>query len=161
MIRAVAIGAVTIAALVALVWAASVGFGRPAPSTQFTMSGQPMLPTTQVALGDTTVTAELATTPQEEAQGLSGRSGLGEGRAMLFIFDPPQAPGFWMKDMRFALDIIFAQGDGTIVTIYADLSPTTYPQTFHPASPVKYVLEVPAGFAAAHNVAIGGKIVVQ
>lgn len=130
-------------------------------STALPHGGQSMLPTTQVQIGNTIVTAELATTAQEEESGLSGRSNLAEGTGMLFVFDPAKVPGFWMKDMRFSLDILFIAPDGTIVTIFPDLSPSTYPNAFHPISPVKFVLEVPAGFAAAHNIAIGQKVVVQ
>ena len=120
-----------------------------------------MLPTKQLTINTTTLTVEMATTPQQEEQGLSGRTGLAEGAGMLFVFDPPKTPGFWMKDMRFSLDIIFAKEDGTIVTIYKNISPDTYPQHFSPSEAVRYVLEVPAGFAAAHAIAEGQKIVVQ
>jgi uncharacterized membrane protein (UPF0127 family) len=126
-----------------------------------TQGGQPMLPTTQIQIGDTYITAERATTAQEEAQGLSGRTGLADGTGMLFEFNPPKSAGFWMKDMLFSLDIVYIRADGTVVTIYPDLSPATYPQAFYPDEPVKWVLEVPAGFAAAHSIAIGQKVVVQ
>ena len=129
--------------------------------TSVPTGGQSMLPTKTLTIGSTTITAEVASTPQEEEDGLSNRTGLAPGTGMLFVFDPPQEPGFWMKDMLFPLDIIYAAKDGTIVTIYANLAPSTYPQAYHPTAPVAYVLEVPAGFAAAHNIALGDKIVVQ
>jgi uncharacterized membrane protein (UPF0127 family) len=119
------------------------------------------LPTAAVTLGGVTVVAELATTPEQKQQGLSGRTELSEGKGMLFVFDPPQTPGFWMKDMYLSLDIIFADKEGTIITIYPDLAPSTYPQSFRPTKPAYYVLEVPAGFAARHGIAVGDKIVVQ
>jgi len=129
------------------------------PSTS--LGGQSMLPTTTVTIGNTTLLAEVATTPEQEERGLSGRPGLAEGAGMVFIFEPMKTPGFWMKDMRFSLDIIFANTEGTIVTIHQNVSPATYPKAFRPSEPVRYVLEVPAGFVAAHGIAEGQKIVVQ
>jgi uncharacterized membrane protein (UPF0127 family) len=78
---------------------------------------------------------------------------------MLFVFDAPGDNGFWMKDMLFSLDMLFIDASGTVVTLYADVSPQSYlqnpPQVFHPKAPVTYVLEVPAGFAAAHGIVEG------
>ncbi len=93
--------------------------------------------------------------------GLSNRAGLADNVGMLFVFNPPTMDGFWMKDMRFPLDIIWAGSDGTITTLYKNISPDTYPTSFYPSVPATYVLEVPAGFADEHQVAIGSKIVVQ
>ena len=128
-------------------------------------SGQPPLPMTQLIIktntGSTTLEVELATTGAQQEAGLSDRAGLKDGEGMLFVFDPPSTPGFWMKDMRFSLDIIFADAAGNIVTIYKNLSPETYPQQFYPTSPARYVLEVPAGFAQAHGLAVGQKIDMQ
>ncbi len=132
-----------------------------APDMSQMPGGQPTLPTMPLTVGGTTLVVEVARTPEQEARGLSGRSTLGEGTGMLFIFDPIQAPGFWMKDMRFPLDIIFAKADGTIVTIHPNVAPATYPESFRPSEPVRYVLEVSAGFVAAHGIAEGQKIVVQ
>lgn len=148
-------GGVTIVGIAAILF-----FAVPHKTNQLA-GGQPMLPTTTLTIGNTTLTVELATTAQQEEQGLSGRSRLAEGTGMLFIFDPMKTPGFWMKDMRFSLDIIFAKADGTIVTIYPDLSPATYPQSYHPTEPVRYVLEVPAGFALQHGISVGQKLVLQ
>lgn len=124
-------------------------------------SGQSMLPTKTVTIGSTTLLVEVATTPEQEERGLSGRPGLAEGTGMVFIFDPTKTPGFWMKDMRFSLDIIFAKADGTIITIHPNVSPATYPQVFRPSEPVRYVLEVPAGFAGQHDISVGQKMMLQ
>ena len=123
--------------------------------------GQAQLPLSWVSVGSTTIEAELATTPEQQQAGLSNRTGLAEGRGMLFIFNPPRMLGFWMKDMKFSLDMIWTGDDGVVMTINRNISPATYPNVFYPAEPAHYVLEVPAGFADQHRVAIGDKIVVQ
>ena len=123
--------------------------------------GQPTLPMTTITIGTTTLQVEVATTEIETQQGLSGRPSLALGSGMLFIFDPPRVPGFWMKDMLFPLDIIFIDQKGRVVTVHKNIAPQTYPTTFRPSVPARYVLEVPAGFADTHRIAEGAKVVVQ
>jgi uncharacterized membrane protein (UPF0127 family) len=121
--------------------------------------GQPMLPTKTLTIGKNSVLAEVASTTQQKSDGLSGRYGLQEGTGMLFVFDTPLIEGFWMKDMRFSLDILYADSTGKIVTLFENLSPDTYPKAFRPTVPAQYVLELPAGYVAAHSIAVGDKIV--
>lgn len=97
----------------------------------------------------------LATTPAEQAQGLGGRPSLPADEGMLFVFPEHGQYEFWMKDMRFPIDIIWMDDTGKVIYIVPALSPDTYPQAFGPAAPSRYVLEVPAGFATAHQVRIG------
>ncbi len=123
---------------------------------------EPVLPTTTVTIGQTHIEVELATTEAERALGLSGRTGLPAGKGMFFIFDTQDNWGIWMKDMQFSIDILWADQHGTIVTIEHNVAPSTYPATsFYPSVPASYVLELPAGFAKQHGIAVGGKIVVQ
>lgn len=127
----------------------------PAPASKTT------LPTTVISIGKTTIEVELASTEAEREQGLSGRTSLSDGQGMFFVFDTEGVWGIWMKDMRFSLDILWADTNGIIVTIERDVSPASYPKSFYPNVPAAYVLEVPAGFTKAHGIAVGQKIVVQ
>ncbi len=120
-----------------------------------------VLPTTTLSIGKTTLQVELATTEDERQRGLSGRSSLGEGQGMFFVFDTPGNWGFWMKDMYFAIDIIWADQGGTIVAIEHNVEPASFPKTFSPDALASYVLEVPAGYAKKKGIAIGQQIVVQ
>ncbi|MBI2099795.1 MAG: DUF192 domain-containing protein [Candidatus Vogelbacteria bacterium] len=108
-----------------------------------------------VVIGDTTIKLELARTPAEQTQGLSDRTSLDERAGMLFVFPADQIPAFWMKEMRFPIDIIWLNVDGQIVDITPNLAPSTFPQTFSPKIPIRYVLEVNAGFAGRHDLKIG------
>lgn len=121
----------------------------------------PTLPTAMLSIGSTSIEAELATTPQEQEQGLSGRLALAQGSGMFFVFDHPDKWGIWMKDMRFPIDILWADENGMIVTIEKNVSPATYPNSFYPTVPSSYVLELPAGFADALSIATGQQIVVK
>jgi uncharacterized membrane protein (UPF0127 family) len=151
-----------VALLVAvLVGGIAFGFYRTIPPAD-TAAPAPTMATSTIStavIGNTAVQVEVEDTDASREQGLSGRTSLAEGSGMLFVFDSPGKYGFWMKDMNFAIDMLFMDASGKIVTIAADASPAGYhlnpPQVFYPASPVMYVLEVPAGFAAGHGIAEG------
>lgn len=117
----------------------------------------------QIIVGQVAVRVEVVDTESLREQGLSGRPNLPEGRGMLFVFDADGQWGIWMKDMQFPIDIIFADAGGVVTTIYRSVSPDTYlqnpPQIFYPTAPARYVVELPAGFTAAHNIAVGSKVV--
>ena len=122
---------------------------------------RPVLPTTTITIGSTSIEAELATTPAEQEQGLSGRVSLPPGRGMFFVFDHADKWGIWMKDMRFPIDILWADENGYIVTIEHNVPPSSYPNSFFPSTTSLYVLEVPAGFTKTFGIAIGQQIVVK
>ena len=95
---------------------------------------------------------------QERSRGLSQKDVLAENAGMLFIFESPGVPGFWMKDMNFSIDIIWIGSHKRVVDITENLAPETFPEVFKPKAPVQYVLEVNAGWAKDHNIAIGDKV---
>jgi uncharacterized membrane protein (UPF0127 family) len=100
----------------------------------------------------------IADTQALREKGLGGRASLSPNEGMLFLFPTQGKYAFWMKDMRFAIDILWLANDGTIIYIKDNVSPHTYPATFVPSSPARYVLELPAGYAAAHDVKVGEKM---
>jgi len=127
------------------------------PKKYTTMS--PVHPT--VSIGATHVQVDVVRTPESRQRGLSGRDSLAWGTGMLFVFDEEDFWSFWMKDMNFPIDIIWINKEGIVVTVVPDVSPATYPSSFKPSAPALYVLEVPAGYAAAERIGVGQKVVVQ
>ncbi|MBY0473156.1 DUF192 domain-containing protein [Patescibacteria group bacterium] len=126
----------------------------------------PGLPMKIITIGEKSIQVEIASNDAQRQQGLSDRTSLATGRGMLFIFDPARKVWFWMKDMYFSIDMIFADDKGSIVKIVRNASPESYsqhqpPQIFPSDASVRYVLEVPAGYVEAEGIAIGQKIVVQ
>src|SRR3989344_805121 len=107
-----------------LVVVAIIFFTIPRPQSTLTST----LPTTTVTIGSTKIEVEIASTPAQYKLGLSGRESLVEGQGMLFVFTQPNRDGFWMKDMHFSLDILWADSNGKIITIAHDISPSTFPQ---------------------------------
>jgi uncharacterized protein len=112
-----------------------------------------------VTLAGQTFTVEIAQTGQERAQGLSGRDPLGEDSGMLFIFDQPAVYPFWMKDMKFPLDIIWID-NSRVVDIWANAPAPTSADTplYSPGVAASYVLEVAAGFVDESNLKIGDPV---
>lgn len=101
---------------------------------------------------------ELAVTPQAQEKGLSGRENLQENIGMLFIFEKPDKYSFWMKDMKFPLDIIWFNEDLKVVYLKKDAQPSSYPTAFSPNLNAKYVLEVMAGFSEKNNLEEGDSV---
>lgn len=112
-------------------------------------------------IGGTTINIDIADTPAEREQGLSGRVSLPDDYGLLFVFDTPGDYGFWMKDMNFAIDIVWINAEKKIVGVENSVSPATYPNVFYPKEPVLYVLEVPAGFAKGHHIDIGSEVLLE
>lgn len=108
-----------------------------------------------------TVSVEIADTPSQRYQGLSGRQALPDKTGMVFVFSEANHHEFHMKDMNFAIDIIWMDGSGRIVDITPSLPPDSYPETVTSDEPARYVLEVPGGFAERYDVAVGDTPLVQ
>lgn len=102
-----------------------------------------------------TLYVDLDVTEAQQALGLGNRAGLGADQGMLFIFPNDAQHEFWMKDMSFSIDMIWMSDDGTIIYIQPNVAPSTYPDAFGPNEVSRYVLEVPANYAAEHGIKIG------
>lgn len=112
------------------------------PTTPISLSPQ------RVSIGETTwQVIGIAQTEQERALGLSFWDSIPEHGGLLFRFDQPGRHSFWMKDMRFPLDIIFIRNNQVDSVaknrLPGDLSP------IFPIGEVDWVFEVNAGEAAA------------
>lgn len=107
---------------------------------------------------DTCLTLEVADTLSLRRQGLSGRKPLKENTGMLFLYDIPGEYGFWMKDMNFAIDIIWLNNEDEVVTIESRVSPRSYPHVFYPSTFAKKVIEISAGGADKLDLQVGEKL---
>ncbi len=109
-------------------------------------------------IGDSTVYVAIADNEASRELGLGGRTGLAPDEGMLFIFPKEGEYPFWMKDMKFSIDILWLANDGSILYIASSVAPETYPKTFAPSSGLaRYVLELSAGYSVAHNIKVGDK----
>lgn len=103
-----------------------------------------------VCIKDSCFEVELAVTQEERGNGLIGRNKLDADKGMLFIFEEEDMHSFWMKDMKFAIDIIWINADKEIVYISSHMQPCEILQSCPSITPLgeaKYVLEIKAGEA--------------
>jgi uncharacterized protein len=116
-----------------------------------------------ITVGETSLQVDLAIDPWEQTLGLGYRNGHAPGTGMLFINHEAREQTFWMKGMRFCLDIIWIV-DGEIVGAAENAcpDPTGTPdidrQRYRSDQPVTHILEVPAGWLADHGYGPGTDI---
>ena len=127
------------------------------------VEGTPLSYEAVLCVNEARINVLVADTPQERAAGLSGYPGLPEDTGMLFVFPEPRQPSFWMKGMKFALDLVWIR-DGIVVQIDASVPPPP-PNTpddqlprYQPDAPITHVLELAAGSAAHYGIATGDGI---
>lgn len=94
--------------------------------------------------------------------GLSGRNSMSPQGGMLFLFPNPGRHAFWMKDMRFAIDIIWLRGD-KIVFIQKNAVPPAAGTAgniprYIPSEEADKVVEVPAGAAKRLGLEYGQRV---
>jgi|SRR3989344_7464303 len=107
----------------------------------------------------------IAKTDEERALGLSGRNQIGEKEGLYFLFPKEDRYGFWMKDMRFPIDIIWVR-QGKIVGIEKNAAPEPdvpdyQLKVYSPPEPVSSVLEMNAGSADRFGLKAGDALKVQ
>ena len=112
-----------------------------------------------IKTASTTIKAYVADNQTTQEKGLGDRESLPMNEGMLFIFSTSQIYKFWMKDMLFSLDMIWIDENKQVVDITDNISPDTFPSSFQPSSPVRYVLEVNAGFAEKNNIKVGDNLI--
>lgn len=104
------------------------------------------VPETTLSINDTPLYVSVADTQAKRQQGLSDTLQIPKD-GMLFVFEDEQIPKFWMKDMHYPIDIVWIDKKGVVVGVEKNISPQTYPNSFSPAVPVTYVLELSANRA--------------
>lgn len=113
----------------------------------------------EITVGQNKFKVEVADTPALQTRGLSGHKLLLENQGMLFIFNKPTMPGFWMKDMNFPIDIVWIS-NGKVVGVAENLLPDNLPSRplYYPPSIIDRVLEISAGSVLKYNIKIGDRV---
>ena len=118
--------------------------------------------TVQTKAGPKTFRVEVARTREEQDRGLMFRTDIPEDGGMIFHpypaeGGPPREAAFWMKNTPTSLDIIFIREDQTIARIAENTIPFDEGNV-RSFEPVAAVLELKAGKAAEHGIAVGDKV---
>lgn len=142
----------------------------PFPNTQNTQATE----TKTVTINGTSIKVEVADSDQEKQKGLSQRASLNKNSGMLFeITDSKKTPTFWMKDMKFPIDIIWILSssddvnNGKIIQIDKGIEPSPQGTSdkelklYSPKSAVDYVLEVNSGYSDLNNIKVGDSVLIE
>lgn len=101
-------------------------------------------------------TVEIADDAKERAKGLGEREKLCDFCGMLFEFSEKEKYSFWMKGMKFPLDIIWISDD-RIVYVTKNIS-SSFKGSINPGIEANRVLEINAGLADEYGIKEGDRI---
>ncbi|MDQ3969225.1 MAG: DUF192 domain-containing protein [Thermoproteota archaeon] len=114
-----------------------------------------------VTVNGLVLVADISATNEQRTKGLSVKNALAKDEAMLFVFGNEAEHLFWMKDMKFPIDIIWIDSDKTVVHIEHNLQPCSSEvlcPTYKPTADSLYVLETVGGFAQKHDIVKGTRV---
>ena len=117
-----------------------------------------------VTINGISIYVDLAIKENQKKNGLSIKDSIDSNEGMLFFFDEPQKTSFWMKNMKFPIDIIWLDESFSIVHIEKNIQTCEsdlYCPTYTPNTNALYVLETIAGFSQKYNLKIGDKVLFE
>lgn len=112
-----------------------------------------------VTIGSQKFQTEIVSDKKKLEKGLGGRDGLCYECAMLFQFSNSGKHAFWMKDMRFDLDIVWIL-NGKIVHIEKNVL-KDFSGILIPPVDADFVLEINAGISDKNGFKIGENVLFQ
>lgn len=116
----------------------------------------------KIEINGNKINVEIVRSPIDLARGLSGRDSLAPNEGMFFLFPKLSNYGFWMKDMKITIDIVWIKGDrvvGFVENVDPQIGATEKDlKIYYPPEPIDKVLEVIAGQAKSLNLKIGDKV---
>ncbi|MFA5133986.1 MAG: DUF192 domain-containing protein [Patescibacteria group bacterium] len=102
---------------------------------------------------------EIAKNQWDMDRGLSGKNFLKDNKGMLFVFSKPDYYSFWMKGMKFSIDIIWInEGKIAYIKEKAPIPITQYIESYKPEAPAGYALEINAGLVEKYGFKIGDAV---
>ncbi len=126
-----------------------IGCRRPAP----TASG---LPVVNMLIGQKTFVLEVANNEEARERGLMRRDKMDPDRGMIFVFVDSAPRGFYMKNTRIPLDIVFVGEDERVISI-KQMQP--YDLSTTPSDgPAKWAIELNQGAAAKAGLKVGDNV---
>ena len=116
---------------------------RSIPTHERPQSGLPVI---TMKLGGRDFTLEVANTEPSRQTGLMYRDSMPADHGMIFVFAQPEPLGFWMKNTRIPLDIVYIGEDQRIVSIHQMKPHDT--RSVRADGPAKWAIELNDGAAA-------------
>ncbi len=114
------------------------------------------LPTVSLKVGSQNVRAEVANTDATRQVGMMFRQKMGRQDGMLFVFPEIAYHAMWMRNTLIPLSVAYMNERGVIVSIHEMQALT---EAVHQAAgPVRYALEMNAGWFGSNKVNVGDTI---
>ena len=103
---------------------------------------------------------EVMVKDEDRAMGLMFRPSLPLDRGMLFVFESTEFHGFWMKNCKFPIDMVWLDDDRKIVHVSETVPPCKGDPcpTYSPLRKARYVVELNAGQARREKAAVGATL---
>lgn len=124
--------------------------------------GQSLPISAQVTIASQVIELEVARTSTEQSIGLMDRDRLPDNHGMLFPFSPPRPVGFWMKNVKISLDMVFLLS-GRVVEIAINVPPCKAEPcpTYGPNGAVDQVIELRGNRASELGLKVGDRLTIQ
>jgi len=118
-----------------------------------------------VKIGKNVFYVTMADTIEKRTEGLSKKDNLAQDEGMLFLFDKESNYGFWMKGVKFPIDIIWIK-DNKVVDLSENIQPEVGKpdselKIYNPHEPVNKVLELKAGTVKKYGFRSGDSVEVS
>jgi uncharacterized membrane protein (UPF0127 family) len=103
---------------------------------------------------------EVMTSDEDRAMGLMFRPSLPQDRGLLFVFQEIDFHGFWMKNCRFAIDMVWLDEKRTVVHVAENVPPCKSDPcaVYQPLRRAAYVIELNAGQARREKAVLGATL---
>lgn len=117
----------------------------------------------KVTSGKLEINAEISSNLNTRKKGLGKRDYLDIDGGMLFVFEQSGEYSIWMKDMKFAIDIIWIDDKKTIIDIAENVPPQPGKNDkeltiYNPSGTAKYILEISPGLIKLNDIKVGDQI---
>lgn len=119
--------------------------------------------TQKIAIKGQIFEVEVVSSDKDVTKGLSGRDSIDDNQGMLFVLDNRYWQVFWMKDMRFNIDLLWLVGD--VIIGYEENMLAPFPgileedlKKYQSPEPVDRVLELKAGTIDRLDIKIGDRV---
>lgn len=107
----------------------------------------------EIVIGESDFNVEIVDTPEKLEKGLGNRRKICDNCGMLFDFSKSERHSFWMKGMKFGIDIIWIDGN-KIVHVEKNVPPE-YDKVMNPEVRSDKVLEIKGGTAERIGIKMG------
>lgn len=93
--------------------------------------------------------------------GLMHRGSIPKNNGMLFFLNKDSRQGIWMLNMKFSIDILWLDKNGTVNDIKTNAERCTSIfncETHYPSKESRYILELKAGVSKENGIKVGSRI---